>query len=81
MQLFRQAGVETSYHEIDSEHGPAAPRTEWQKWSKPLAAFLAKHAAWPTGEPMSAFRSIMSAVPPGASIISADADRPHLTRM
>ena len=45
MELFRQAGVETSYHEIDSEHGHAAPRTEWQKWSGPLALFLAEHAA------------------------------------
>lgn len=44
LALFRQAGVEASYHEIDSEHGHAAPRTEWRKWAEPLAAFLAKHS-------------------------------------
>ena len=44
MELFRQADVEAAYHEIDSDHGHAAPRTEWQNWSEPLAAFLAKHA-------------------------------------
>lgn len=44
MDLFRRAGIEAAYHEIDSEHGHAAPRTEWHKWSEPLAAFLAKHA-------------------------------------
>lgn len=44
MELFRRAGVEASYYEIDSEHGHAAPRTEWRKWSERLASFLAEHA-------------------------------------
>jgi len=44
MKLFRRAGVEASYHVIDSEHGHAAPRTEWHKWAEPLAAFLAERA-------------------------------------
>lgn len=44
MEAFRRAGVDASYHEIDSEHGHAAPRTAWEKWAGPLAAFLARHA-------------------------------------
>ena len=45
MDAFRRADVRASYHEIDSDHGHAAPRTEWWKWSEPLAAFLDEHVA------------------------------------
>ncbi len=41
LAAFESAGVTARYHEIDSEHGHAAPRTAWQKWREPLAAFLA----------------------------------------
>jgi homoserine O-acetyltransferase len=44
MRHFAEAGIDARYHEIDSEHGHAAPRTAWAKWAKPLADFLATHA-------------------------------------
>jgi homoserine acetyltransferase len=44
LALLAEAGIEASYHEIDSERGHAAPRTAWKKWAGPLADFLATHA-------------------------------------
>lgn len=41
LAAFEAAGVRARYHEIDSDHGHAAPRTAWRQWCEPLATFLA----------------------------------------
>ena len=44
LSLLKEAGVDASYFEIDSEYGHRAPSDDWQKWGPTLRAFLEKHA-------------------------------------
>jgi homoserine O-acetyltransferase len=44
MALLRDAGVDASYLEIDSEYGHFAPTANWRDWGGALGEFLTRHA-------------------------------------
>lgn len=45
MTLLKDAGINASYHELDSEYGHRGPTSDWQGWAPQLQAFLDKYAA------------------------------------
>jgi homoserine acetyltransferase len=45
MKMFKKAGVDAHFVEIDSDNGHRAPSIDWRKWEKDLEKILEKQSS------------------------------------